>query len=86
MLKIVLAVCLSLMQLIEIVSTVTGARGKLFDGGCYCFGMRYLLTGPLRGILICHSDDCRCLAGVSWMSTRAYDDHYRILCRTTNAW
>lgn len=68
------------------VGTIAGTKGKVFEGGCHCGGVRYALTGPLREILICHCDDCRRLAGASWASTRAYDDNYRMLCDTTLAW
>ncbi|MBA2532149.1 MAG: GFA family protein [Nocardioidaceae bacterium] len=29
------------------------------SGGCLCGGIRYVVRGPLRDVLICHCDDCR---------------------------
>jgi hypothetical protein len=32
-------------------------------GGCLCKGVRYQVTGPLRGIIACHCEQCRRTSG-----------------------
>lgn len=32
-------------------------------GGCMCGGVRYSVTGPLRGIVACHCEQCRRSSG-----------------------
>src|SRR5579864_355509 len=32
-------------------------------GGCLCGGVRYLISGPLRGIVVCHCSQCRRTSG-----------------------
>jgi len=32
-------------------------------GGCLCGGVRYAVSGPLRGIIACHCEQCRRTSG-----------------------
>jgi len=32
-------------------------------GGCLCRGVRYAVSGPLRGIVVCHCEQCRRTSG-----------------------
>lgn len=32
-------------------------------GGCLCRGVRYAVSGPLRGIIACHCEQCRRTSG-----------------------
>jgi hypothetical protein len=32
-------------------------------GGCLCKGVRYRVSGPLRGIIACHCEQCRRTSG-----------------------
>ena len=35
----------------------------LHAGGCLCGEIRYLVTGPLRGVVACHCSQCRRTSG-----------------------
>lgn len=32
---------------------------KLHSGGCLCGGVRYVVSGPLRDVVVCHCSRCR---------------------------
>ena len=34
-----------------------------FTGGCLCGAVRYRLTGPLPGVIVCHCSQCRRQSG-----------------------
>jgi hypothetical protein len=41
------------------------------EGGCLCGGVRFVVRGPLREILVCHCVECRRWAGRAWAATAA---------------
>lgn len=41
------------------------------SGGCLCGGIRYVVRGPLRDVLICHCIDCRRWHGAAAAMTSA---------------
>jgi hypothetical protein len=37
----------------------TGQEAQASSGGCLCRAVRYRVSGPLRGVIICHCGQCR---------------------------
>jgi len=52
-----------------VMDAIQQTAGKPYEGGCHCGAIRFVLTGPLRPIVICHCTDCLGLAGYSWAAT-----------------
>ncbi len=42
---------------------VSGSVSGSVTGGCQCGAVRYAVSGPLRGIIVCHCRMCRRLTG-----------------------
>src|SRR5450631_1416783 len=52
-------------------STHTGRQ----TGGCLCGGVRYVVNGPLRGVIACHCSQCRRTSGHFAAMTSAPSAH-----------
>ena len=39
------------------------SSAEIHHGGCLCNGVRYSVSGPLRGIIACHCEQCRRTSG-----------------------
>ena len=44
------------------------------EGGCHCGNVRYVVTGPLRDVILCHCYDCMKTIGTSIAATASPDD------------
>lgn len=47
-------------------------------GGCLCGAVRYKVTGPLRGVVACHCNQCRRTSG-HYVAATATLDHHLVL-------
>ena len=41
------------------------------SGRCLCGAVRFVVRGPLRGVIVCHCRECRRWAGHPWAATAA---------------
>ena len=55
-------------------------------GGCLCGGVRYVVNGPLRGVIACHCSQCRRTSGHYAAMTNASSDHLELKSSHTLAW
>lgn len=55
-------------------------------GGCLCGGVRYEVTGPLRGVWACHCSQCRRTSGNFVAATQCRRDDLDLLSTETLAW
>src|SRR5262245_48104523 len=55
-------------------------------GRCLCGSVRYVVSGPLREILVCHCVECRRWAGRAWTATAARATDLEILDPTGLRW
>ena len=55
-------------------------------GGCLCGAVRYVVTGPLRDIVVCHCSDCRRWAGRAWGATATRREDLTLRCEDTLRW
>ncbi|HWQ24233.1 MAG TPA: GFA family protein [Gaiellaceae bacterium] len=55
-------------------------------GGCLCGGIRYVVRGPLRDVLVCHCVECRRWTGRAWAATAARSTDLELPANETLAW
>lgn len=55
-------------------------------GGCLCGGVRYLVNGPLRGVVACHCSQCRRTSGHYAAMTSAPSELLELTSSQTLAW
>jgi hypothetical protein len=55
-------------------------------GGCLCGGVRYLVRGPLRGVIACHCSQCRRTSGHFVAATAAASSAISLINSETLAW
>lgn len=55
-------------------------------GGCLCGGVRYEVTGPLRGVWACHCSQCRRTSGNFVAATQCRRDDLVLLSTEPLAW
>lgn len=48
-------------------------------GSCLCGAVKYEVTGPLRGVIACHCEQCRKQTGNYMSATSALDTDFRII-------
>jgi len=56
------------------------------SGGCLCGAVRYEVSGPLRGVLVCHCSECRRWSGQPWAATAARREDFVLLSDTALRW
>ena len=56
------------------------------EGGCLCGQVRYVVTGPLRGVVNCHCSMCQKLHGGMGSHTKAMKKHIHITESRGLAW
>lgn len=52
------------------------------EGGCHCGGVRYVIDGELRPVILCHCYDCMKTIGTSIAATAAADEDVTITGQT----
>ena len=55
-------------------------------GGCLCGGVRYVVNGPLRGVIACHCSQCRRTSGHYAAMTNAPSEHLELKSSHTLVW
>jgi hypothetical protein len=55
-------------------------------GGCLCGGVRYIVNGPLRGVVACHCMQCRRTSGHYAAMTNASSEHLELTTSQTLSW
>jgi hypothetical protein len=55
-------------------------------GGCLCGGVRYLVNGPLRGLIACHCSQCRRTSGHYAAMTSVLSEHLELTTSQTLTW
>ncbi len=55
-------------------------------GGCLCGGVRYLVSGPLRGVIACHCSQCRRTSGHFVAATSASSSAISLTNSETLVW
>jgi hypothetical protein len=56
------------------------------SGGCLCGGVRYIVNGPLRGVIACHCSQCRRTSGHYAAMTSAHSEHLELKSSQTLTW
>ncbi len=59
---------------------------NLATGGCVCGGVRYEVTGPLRGIIACHCEQCRRASGNFVTATACRRPAFKLLNSRSLKW
>jgi hypothetical protein len=59
---------------------------KKQTGGCLCGGVRYVVNGPLRGVVACHCAQCRRTSGHYAAMTNTPSEHLKLTTSQTLAW
>lgn len=66
----------------KLMKRVNGGRemssNERHEGGCHCGGVRYVVEGELRPVILCHCYDCMKTIGTSIAATAASDDDVTI--------
>ncbi len=60
--------------------------GKTLSGGCDCRAVRYEMSGPLRGVINCHCDQCRRTHGHIGAYTNAQIANFKFTERRGLKW
>jgi hypothetical protein len=55
-------------------------------GGCLCGGVRYVVHGPLRGVIACHCSQCRRTSGHYAAMTNAPSEDLELKSSQTLVW
>jgi hypothetical protein len=55
-------------------------------GGCLCGGVRYVVNGPLRGVIACHCSQCRRTSGHYAAMTNVLSEHLELTKSQTLTW
>ena len=55
-------------------------------GGCLCGGVRYVVNGPLRGVIACHCSQCRRTSGHYAAMTNAPSEQLELKSSQTLVW
>jgi hypothetical protein len=58
----------------------------MHQGGCLCGGVRYQVSGPLRGVVACHCSQCRRTSGHFVAATNAPSACLTLLNSASLAW
>lgn len=61
-------------------------NGPAHPGGCLCGAVRFVATGPLRPVFLCHCTQCRAWAGHAWAATSVPHDRFRLTSDDGLAW
>jgi hypothetical protein len=59
---------------------------SIHTGGCLCRGVRYRISGSLRGVLACHCAQCRRTSGHFAAMTSAASADILMTCSDTLVW
>ena len=59
---------------------------QLHTGRCLCGGVRYEITGPLRGVVACHCSQCRRTSGHYVAATSAPSANITLTAAATLVW
>lgn len=59
---------------------------QLLDGSCLCGGVRYRLSGPLRGVINCFCSQCRKTSGHHVAATRVRRENLELIDDQTLCW
>jgi hypothetical protein len=55
-------------------------------GGCLCGGVRYVINGPLRGVIACHCGQCRRTSGHYAAFTNAPSESLELTSSSSLTW
>lgn len=69
-------------------SSIVAGGGEVVraTGGCDCGGVRYRITGELRGVVHCHCISCRRITGHHLAATAAHVDDLEVHDSETLTW
>ncbi len=56
------------------------------SGSCYCGGVRYRITGPMRNVVACHCTQCRKQSGHFFAATDCADEDFVLEASDTLKW
>ena len=56
------------------------------NGSCACGGVKFILKGDLRDVVLCHCSQCRKTSGHYWAATQVDNDGLIFLIETTLKW
>ena len=56
------------------------------NGSCACGGLKFILKGDLRDVVLCHCSQCRKTSGHYWAATQVYNDDLILVAETTLKW
>lgn len=59
---------------------------KRYSGGCLCGGVRYVVRGPLGGVVACHCSQCRRTSGHYAAMTSAPSSKLELITSASLAW
>ncbi len=59
---------------------------KTVTGGCMCGGVRYEVSGPLRGVIACHCEQCRRASGNFVTATACRRRAFKLVNSATLKW
>ena len=59
---------------------------SIHSGGCLCGGVRYRISGGLRGVIVCHCAQCRRTSGHYAAMTSAPSANIVMTCSGTLQW
>jgi hypothetical protein len=62
------------------------SKAEIHLGGCLCGGVRYAVTGRLRGVIACHCEQCRRTSGHFAAMTSAPRSEIRFVTSQTLKW
>jgi len=66
--------------------TKKATPGKVITGGCLCDGVRYRITGELRGVINCFCGQCRKTSGHHVAATRVNLADFELIDDSTLHW